>query len=184
MSSDHRPVWMGRPEGGGRLALWLIRTIALTVGRAPARFVLAFVAAYFVVRRGPERRASRRFLTLALGHPVSMRHVWQHMYTFATVTLDRVFLLTESFRRFEIRTYGLEQLLEALDLSKEDPKIREAYGDGKPYKFQYDGAPTCNDHLLIARRLVEAQGGTIRLESRTGSGARFVIELPVTEAQA
>ena len=117
MSSDHRPVWMGRPEGGGRLALWLIRTIALTVGRAPARFVLAFVAAYFVVRRGPERRASRRFLTLALGHPVSMRLVWQHMYTFATVTLDRVFLLTESFRRFEIRTYGLEQLHEALDLN-------------------------------------------------------------------
>ncbi|MFM2216148.1 MAG: hypothetical protein RL240_466, partial [Planctomycetota bacterium] len=27
---------------------------------------------------------------------------------------------------------------------------------GKPYKYQYDGAPTCNDHLLIARRLIEA----------------------------
>jgi uncharacterized protein (DUF1501 family) len=34
--------------------------------------------------------------------------------------------------------------------------VRERYGDGKPYKYQYDGAPTCNDHLLIARRLVEA----------------------------
>ena len=48
------------------------------------------------------------------------------------------------------------KLLEALDLSKEDPRIVERYGDGKPYKYQYDGAPTCNDHLLIARRLVEA----------------------------
>jgi hypothetical protein len=48
------------------------------------------------------------------------------------------------------------RLLDALDLSKEDPKIRARYGDGKPYKFQYDGAPTCNDHLLMARRLVEA----------------------------
>ncbi len=48
------------------------------------------------------------------------------------------------------------KLLDALDLSKEDPKIVERYGDGKPYKYQYDGAPTCNDHLLIARRLIEA----------------------------
>jgi len=48
------------------------------------------------------------------------------------------------------------RLLDALDLSKEDPKVRERYGDGKPFKFQYDGAPTCNEHLLLARRLVEA----------------------------
>jgi hypothetical protein len=48
------------------------------------------------------------------------------------------------------------KLLDALDLSKESDKVRERYGDGKPYKFQYDGAPTVNDQLLLARRLVEA----------------------------
>jgi hypothetical protein len=48
------------------------------------------------------------------------------------------------------------RLLEALDLSKEPAKLRERYGDGKPYQFQYDGAPTVNDQLLMARRLVEA----------------------------
>ena len=48
------------------------------------------------------------------------------------------------------------RLLEAMDLSKEDPKVRARYGDGKPYQFQYDGAPTVNDQLLMARRLVEA----------------------------
>lgn len=47
------------------------------------------------------------------------------------------------------------KLVDALDLSKEDPKIRERYGDGKPYKYQYDGAPTVNEHVLMARRLVE-----------------------------
>lgn len=47
------------------------------------------------------------------------------------------------------------QLVDALDISKEDPAVRARYGDGKPYQFQYDGAPTCNEHLLIARRLVE-----------------------------
>ena len=48
------------------------------------------------------------------------------------------------------------KLLDALDLSKEDPRVRERYGDGKPFRFQYDGAPTVNEHLLLARRLVEA----------------------------
>ncbi len=48
------------------------------------------------------------------------------------------------------------KLLDALDLSKEDPAIVARYGDGKPYQYQYDGAPTCNDHLLMARRLIEA----------------------------
>jgi uncharacterized protein (DUF1501 family) len=48
------------------------------------------------------------------------------------------------------------KLLEALDISKEAEKVRTRYGDGKPYKYQYDGAPTVNDQLLLARRLVEA----------------------------
>ena len=47
------------------------------------------------------------------------------------------------------------KLVEALDLSRESPKVRERYGDGKPYKFQYDGAPTVNEQFLLARRLVE-----------------------------
>jgi hypothetical protein len=48
------------------------------------------------------------------------------------------------------------RLLEALDLNREDPHVRQRYGNGKPYHYQYDGSPTVNDHLLLARRLVEA----------------------------
>jgi hypothetical protein len=48
------------------------------------------------------------------------------------------------------------KLLNALDLNKESEKVRQRYGDGKPYQYQYDGSPTVNDHLLMARRLVEA----------------------------
>jgi hypothetical protein len=48
------------------------------------------------------------------------------------------------------------KLVDALDLSREDPRVRDRYGDGKPYKFQFDGAPTANDQFLMARRLVEA----------------------------
>jgi hypothetical protein len=48
------------------------------------------------------------------------------------------------------------KLLEALDVSKEPPAVRDRYGDGKPYQYQFDGAPTVNDQFLLARRLVEA----------------------------
>ena len=62
----------------------------------------------------------------------------------------------DSFTQAAFGVLTSSRLAEALDLSKEDPRVRDRYGDGKPYQFQYDGAPTVNDHLLIARRLVEA----------------------------
>jgi hypothetical protein len=64
-------------------------------------------------------------------------------------------------RAFDVLTSS--KLVDALDLSKESPKVRERYGDGKPFKFQYDGAPTVNEHLLIARRLVEAGARVVTL---------------------
>ena len=72
----------------------------------------------------------------------------------------------EGMDAFEQKAFDVltsSKLLDALDLSKEDPKIVARYGDGKPYKYQYDGAPTCNDHLLIARRLVEAGARCVSL---------------------
>ncbi|MEZ6139084.1 MAG: DUF1501 domain-containing protein [Zavarzinella sp.] len=55
------------------------------------------------------------------------------------------------------------KLLDALDVSQEPEKVRARYGDGKPYQFQFDGAPTCNDQLLMARRLVEAGARCVTL---------------------
>jgi hypothetical protein len=55
------------------------------------------------------------------------------------------------------------KLVEALDLSREPTQVRERYGDGKPYQFQYDGAPTVNEQFLLARRLVEAGARCVTL---------------------
>ena len=46
--------------------------------------------------------------------------------------------------------------VDALDLSQEDPRTVERYGTGRPDKFQSDRAPTVNEPLLLARRLVVA----------------------------
>jgi hypothetical protein len=64
-------------------------------------------------------------------------------------------------RAFDVLTSS--KLVEALDLSRESQKVRDRYGDGKPYKFQYDGAPTVNEQLLMARRLVEAGARVVTL---------------------
>lgn len=48
------------------------------------------------------------------------------------------------------------RLLDALDLSREPDHVRHRYGTGQPYQFQFDGSPTVNEQLLVARRLVEA----------------------------
>lgn len=62
----------------------------------------------------------------------------------------------DSFTEAAFGVLTSSRLADALDISKEPAEVRERYGDGKPYKYQYDGAPTCNEHILLARRLVEA----------------------------
>jgi len=93
------------------------------------------------------------------------------------VTLDRLAdrkTLLHSFDRFrrDLDTSGLmegldafseqafailtsSRLAEALDLTKEDPKVLERYGKGDP-KPHGDAAPMLMDQFLMARRLVEA----------------------------
>lgn len=53
-------------------------------------------------------------------------------------------------------------LVDALDVSKEDPKVRERYGKGDPRNYG-DGAPRNLEHFLMARRLVEAGARCVTL---------------------
>lgn len=110
--------WTERPEGGGRTALRLLIAIALRLGRAPARLVLYPVALYFMLRRGPERRASRAYLSRVLGRPARARDVFRHVLNFSQVTLDRVFLLHDGLQRFEIETTGLDDAHAAIALNR------------------------------------------------------------------
>lgn len=64
-------------------------------------------------------------------------------------------------KSFEILTDN--KLLNALDISNVDKKILDNYGTGKPYNYQYDGAPTDNIQLLISKRLIEAGARMVSL---------------------
>ena len=108
-------AWTKRPEGGGRFAIWLIRSIGRYGGRTLARTLLWPITFYFLLRRDYERNASRRFLTRALGRPATLRDIARHIHTFASTILDRVFLLGGKIDRFDIRTSGLDALHVPLD---------------------------------------------------------------------
>ena len=68
-------------------------------------------------------------------------------------------------------------LVEALDLSKEDPKVVERYGVNIP-EYQRDGAPKMVRNFCIARRLVEAGARVVsmnyaRWDWHGGDGMNF-----------
>jgi hypothetical protein len=77
-------------------------------------------------------------------------------YTDLTGALDGM----DAFRRSAFEILTSRRLRDALDVTREDPRLRAKYGIGD-MKNETDGPPCCMDHFLMARRLVEA-------------GARFV----------
>jgi hypothetical protein len=73
--------------------------------------------------------------------------------------------MMEGLDAFNERAFGIltsSRLLDALDIEKEDPKVRELYGKGDP-KNRDDGGPKLMEHMLIARRLVESGARTVTL---------------------
>jgi hypothetical protein len=73
--------------------------------------------------------------------------------------------MMEGLDSFNEQAFGLltsSKLLEALDIEKEDPKVRAMYGKGDP-KNRDDGGPKLMEHMLIARRLVEAGSRCVTL---------------------
>ena len=110
MSANAGSAWKQRPEGGGRLAIWMIRSVGRYGGRALGRALLYPITAYFLARRGPERRASRQWLSRIDGRPASLLAVARHIHTFAATILDRVFLLGGEIERFRVTVHGVAAL--------------------------------------------------------------------------
>lgn len=111
--------WLDRPEGGNSWLRWIGLALAGFAGRTLTRLVAYPVTLYFLIRRKPEREASRQWLRRVApegpGRDVSLLRVARHFMTFARVTIDRFYLLSERFRRFDIRCHGLADLDRALE---------------------------------------------------------------------
>jgi hypothetical protein len=68
----------------------------------------------------------------------------------------------DSFTQQGLEILSNSGLADALDLSKEDPKVVERYGVNDP-TYQRDGAPKMIRNFLVARRLVEAGARVVSL---------------------
>lgn len=111
-------AWQERSEVGNDFWLRFIVRISTATGRSFARLLMWPATLYFFLRRGPERRSSRQFLERVLGHRVSSWQVFRHIHTFSCTILDRLYLFSERFKRFDIRAHGLRELDETLSLGK------------------------------------------------------------------
>jgi predicted LPLAT superfamily acyltransferase len=89
--------WHERGERGNTLALKLLRFAALKLGRRVIRPVLYPLSLYFALTSAATRRVSREYLARVLPHPPRFRDVLRHVFSFASITLDRVFLLTGTY---------------------------------------------------------------------------------------
>jgi hypothetical protein len=73
--------------------------------------------------------------------------------------------MMEGLDAFNEQAFGIltsSKLLDALDLEKEDQNVRARYGTGDP-KNRDDGGPKLMEHMLMARRLVEAGARCVTL---------------------
>jgi predicted LPLAT superfamily acyltransferase len=113
-----KTVWTERKEIGNSFWLRMGRGFGLKFGRRATRACLYPVTLYFFFRRGPERRASRAYLERVLGRPVSSWNILRHIHCFSCTILDRLYLFSERFKRFDIRSFGLRDLDRALEGGK------------------------------------------------------------------
>ena len=100
------PGWAAGEERGSILLVRLLLWIALTLGRRLARLLLYPICAYFILFAPNARRASREYLSRALGRPSRLADTYRHFHTFAATLLDRAFLLNERFDLFDVRVQG------------------------------------------------------------------------------
>jgi len=94
----NEPVqWQAHGERGNTFALRALRFAALRLGRRAIRPVLYPVALYFALTSATTRRVSREYLARVLPQPPRFRDVLRHIFSFASISLDRVFLLTGAY---------------------------------------------------------------------------------------
>ncbi|MDB5365483.1 MAG: acyl-CoA synthetase [Rhodospirillales bacterium] len=112
MSDAGLQSWRSQPERG---VAWVMRAcvvVALTAGRGVMRLFVPLIALYFTVAAGSARRASRAYLARVLPRPPGLFDVWRHFATFGAVILDRVYLLNDELKRFDVAIHGEESVLD------------------------------------------------------------------------
>ena len=118
LNGQPRPQWAARFErGNARLKRWGVR-LALAMGRTAARALLYPVTAYFFAASPADRAVSRLFLRKALGREPRLADVFRHFHAFASILLDRVYLLNGQYAEFDTSLHGEDVVQDTLRQGK------------------------------------------------------------------
>jgi predicted LPLAT superfamily acyltransferase len=101
-TGDSKTPWAHNKERGNMAALKLMSWIALHLGRRISRGVLLFVMVYFYLSAPSARKVSREFLARIPHQSTGRFAVFQHLYAFGAVTLDRIYFLNGRLDLFNI----------------------------------------------------------------------------------
>lgn len=104
------PSWSRKKERGSALLMRFMIWLTFRLGWRAGFVLLWPISLYFFCFSGGARTASAQFLFRALGRPACARDVFRHIFTFACVLLDRLFLLAGRLRGFRIDVTGLDHL--------------------------------------------------------------------------
>jgi predicted LPLAT superfamily acyltransferase len=102
--------WAAHRERGSGTLLRLMAFVSLHLGRTVSRIPLLGIAVYFFLFAPSARRASLRYLRLALGRPPRARDRFRQILSFATTIHDRVYLVNGQFDSFDI-TFDESELM-------------------------------------------------------------------------
>jgi predicted LPLAT superfamily acyltransferase len=106
--------WLEQRERSTSAALRALVWVTLALGRRTGRALLYPISLYYLAFSVRARRASRKYLARVLERAPSLRDVFRHYHTFASVALDRVFFLKARFAEFDVRVEGEDILREAV----------------------------------------------------------------------
>lgn len=106
--------WIRERERGSVLLLRFVVWLGLRFGRPVSRLLLWPITLYFYCSAAKARRASQSYLARVLTGPLRARHVLQHIHTFASTLLDRLFFISGETQALSVRVQGEEQLATVL----------------------------------------------------------------------
>lgn len=104
--------WASSPERGSLTLLRMMTFVSLRLGRPVGRFILRFIAAYFFLFAPSARPHSLAYLRTVLGRAPRARDRFRQVHAFASVILDRLYLVNERYHLFDVTLEG-EALMEA-----------------------------------------------------------------------
>ncbi len=102
--------WQQRPEVASPAAVTAFARACLACGPRLARLLLGPVCAWFWMTRTEERRFSRDYLRRVLGREPGWRDTWRHFWNFASVTLDRLYILGADGKGIDVQLEGTDVL--------------------------------------------------------------------------